>query len=65
MTGGQDRTINLWNPFRSAEDDMSKGFLIQSYTGPHGYEVRHCYSILVTVSAGVQERTTVGRRSYI
>ena len=31
MTGGQDRTIKLWNPH--------KGTMIKTYKGVHGYEV--------------------------
>jgi hypothetical protein len=39
MTGGQDRVVKLWNPFRSDVEDLEKAFLIQTYTGAHGYEV--------------------------
>lgn len=39
MTAGQDKTARLWNPFRSDAEDLSRALLVQSYTGPHGYEV--------------------------
>lgn len=39
LTGGQDRLITLWNPYRSApEDDGTGGLRLQTFRG-HGWEV--------------------------
>lgn len=38
MTAGQDKTLRLWNPFRSDPEDLNKALLIQTFTGPHSYE---------------------------
>ncbi|TFJ83470.1 hypothetical protein NSK_005239 [Nannochloropsis salina CCMP1776] len=42
MTGGQDKSIKLWNPFRPSADANKAGeaMLVQTFTGPHGYEIR-------------------------
>ncbi len=79
MTGAQDKTIKLWNPFRPASDpaQAAKGeaLLVQTYTGPHGYEIRDVAITQVrispthppthrthpsTLSATITKRTTRG-----
>lgn len=45
LTGGQDRTVRLWNPTLGTE--------IKAYTA-HGYEV---LSITVPLSSGVMQST--------
>ncbi|OQR92414.1 mitogen-activated protein kinase organizer [Achlya hypogyna] len=40
MSCGNDRTIRLWNPHREGLDGPESAFLVKSYTGFHGYEVR-------------------------
>ncbi|KDO17974.1 hypothetical protein SPRG_16626 [Saprolegnia parasitica CBS 223.65] len=40
MSCGNDRTIKLWNPHRDGLEGPESAFLVKSYTGLHGYEVR-------------------------
>jgi mitogen-activated protein kinase organizer 1 len=45
LTGGQDRTVRLWNPARSdstvdSKSPLEAAVLIKSYTGTHSYEIR-------------------------
>ncbi|OQR90091.1 mitogen-activated protein kinase organizer [Thraustotheca clavata] len=40
MSCGNDRTIRLWNPHREGLDGPDTAFLVKSYTGLHGYDVR-------------------------
>ncbi len=43
ITGGSDRSVKLWNPYRSepGEEDVEGGspLLIQTFKGPHGHPV--------------------------
>lgn len=41
MTGGADRTIKLWNPFRDDPDEPGGAapLLVQTFKGPHGHPV--------------------------
>lgn len=42
ITGGQDRNLCLWNPYRQSTDEGAAegdALLLKSYAGSHGYEV--------------------------
>jgi mitogen-activated protein kinase organizer 1 len=39
MTGSNDRTVKLWNPHKNDLVNPQNGFLIQTYSGNHGYGV--------------------------
>jgi mitogen-activated protein kinase organizer 1 len=56
MTAGQDKTARLWNPFRSDAEDLSRALLVQTYTGPHGYEIKD-----VAMSADNSRFATAGQ----
>ncbi len=55
LTGGFDRSVKLWNPYRSepGEEDVEGGspLLIQTFKGPHGHPV-HDLCVYVWPSRG-------------